>query len=259
MRPKSLLLLGCLAILAATTSQAFALRTSDRIQALTDYHGYFPCMDCHAEQEPVPTPRILQEEHYEPMAWEDDNGVTHKVAFGQKVSIGDLLGIGGGSEQAYGNLASGNLVRIGARLNINAYMKDHGLALTDSVWTLVHGGGNLWCLDCHDTVDRDKLIKLNKELLTFNQSHLLCGECHGPELRDWELGMHGKTTGFWDLSRDQEDVSLRLLCVDCHPPHNPAFPGVMPEAGPVTRLDGPGAHHPTPSAHSPSADKEGSH
>jgi len=74
-----------------------------------------------------------------------------------------------------------NMVRIGTRLQIETYMENNGLAPEDSVWTLVHGGGNLWCLNCHDSEDRDKLVKLNGELLTFNESHLLCGECHGPK------------------------------------------------------------------------------
>jgi len=211
-------------------------------------------MDCHEDQEPVTTPRILQEEHFEPLEWEDDDGGVHLVAFGQKVAIGDLLGLQGETD-----LASNNLIRIGARLNIEEYMSDQGLAPTDSVWTLVHGGGNIWCLDCHNTEDRDKLIKLNKELLTFNESHLLCGECHGPKLLDWERGIHGKATGYWDLARDEDEISERKLCVECHPPHNPAFPGLIPEPGPVPRVDGPGSRHGDSEGHSTSGAKENNH
>jgi hypothetical protein len=122
-------------------------------------------------------------------------------------------------------------------------MEINGLAPEDSVWTLVHGGGNLWCLDCHDSEDRDKLVKLNGELLTFNQSHLLCGECHGPKLRDWDQGIHGSTTGYWDMSRDDGETTVRKLCVECHLPHNPALASVMPEPGPITRVPGPGGNH----------------
>ena len=211
--------------------------TSNRIEALTNYHGYFPCMDCHAEQEPVTTPRILEEEHAEPLEWEDDQGKIHRVTFGQKVALADLLGL---TETT--DLYSTNLALIGNRLNISQYMENQGLAPADSVWALVHGGGNLWCLDCHQTEDRDKLIRFNQDPITFNESHLLCGECHGPKLRDWELGIHGKTTGFWDASQDLEAASLRLLCVECHPAHNPAFPAMLPEPGPVARLAGPGKH-----------------
>jgi uncharacterized CHY-type Zn-finger protein len=223
----------CLAVLAGTAS---AQGTVDRIEILTDDHGYFPCMDCHGDQESVPTPRILEEEHAEPLEWDDADGVTHLVPFGEFVAIADLLG-----ESDRTDMVGGNLVRIGTRIGIAEYMDNNGLAPEDSVWTLVHGGGNLWCLECHDNDDRDKLVRLNGELLTFNESHLLCGECHGPKLRDWDRGIHGSTTGYWDMSRDEDASTLRKLCVECHLPHNPAFASMMPEGGPVTRIDGPGA------------------
>ena len=205
---------------------------SDRITALTDDHGYFPCMDCHVDQETNLTPRILEEEHGEPMEWDDQDGVTHQVVFGDLISLGDLLGQGD-----HGSRRNADLVRIGTRLSIEQYMENNGLAPEDSVWTLVHGGGNLWCLDCHNTTDRDKLVKLNGESLTFNESHLLCGECHGPKLLDWDRGIHGQTTGYWDLARDENNGSIRKLCVDCHTPHSPAFAAMNPLAGPVPRLD----------------------
>jgi uncharacterized CHY-type Zn-finger protein len=219
--------------------------TTDRIAALTDAHGYFPCMDCHRDQETIAGPRILEEEHSEPMVWEDDDGVSHSVPFGQKVAIADLLGNNGTD-----TVGRDNLARIGLRLNIAAYVESRGLSPADSVWTLVHGGGNIWCLDCHDTVDRDKLVKINGDTLTFNQSHLLCGECHGPILRDWEWGIHGKTVGYWDPKLGGEQQTIRLLCVECHDSHRPAFRSMMPLAAPVTRVDGPGrrAHHETEAA-----------
>ncbi len=235
------LLFAAFILLPALTGVAAAQVTSDRIGILTDDHGYFPCMDCHGDQESVPTPRILEEEHAEPLEWEDEDGVVHLVPFGDRVAIADLLGTSGRTD-----MIGENLTRIGIRLRIESYMEDHGLAPEDSVWTLVHGGGNLWCLNCHDSEDYDKLVRLNGELLTFNQSHLLCGECHGPKLRDWDKGIHGSTTGYWDMTRDDGETTLRKLCVECHLSHSPAFPSMMPLAGPVTRVDGPGA-------------KEGSH
>lgn len=208
----------------------------DRLTVLEDLHGYFPCMDCHGDQETVTTPRILDLEHYEPFEWEDDEGNVHLVPFGRYVELADLLGEGGS-----GDLAHENLARIGARLEIGAYMEEFDLAPTDSVWTLVHGGGNLWCLSCHDTEDRDKLKSIDGELLTFNQSHLLCGGCHGPKLRDWEAGIHGKTVGYWDPARGEAQDSIRMLCVECHSAHDPAFQSFSPMPGPVTRVDGPDA------------------
>lgn len=219
---------------------AFSQGTSDRLTTLEDDHGYFPCMDCHSDQETNRTPRILEEEHFEPLEWEDENGETHLVPFGQKVAIGDLLGLDTGM-----SLADDNYRRIGKRLNIKQYMIDNELSPADSVWTLVHGGGNLWCLDCHNAEDRDRLTKMNGELLTFNQSQLLCGECHGPKLRDWALGIHGKTIGYWDPELDTKGETERFLCVKCHLSHNPSFPSFVPMAAPVPRIDPPGGgHHP---------------
>jgi len=208
-----------------------AQETSDRISTLEDVHGYFPCSDCHEDQETIFQPRILSEEHNEPLEWEDEEGNVHLVSFGRYLAISDLLESG-----QTDSFEAENLVRIGRRIQIEEYMLDNAMAATDSVWTLVHGGGNLWCLDCHNADDRDHLVKLNGELLTFNQSHLLCGECHGPKLRDWQSGIHGKATGFWDQGQDQDGESQRLLCVECHSPHSPAFPAYQPMAGPVTRI-----------------------
>ncbi|MCP4292092.1 MAG: hypothetical protein GY780_09710 [bacterium] len=206
--------------------------TADRVTVLEDDHGYFPCMDCHADQETNFSPRILEEEHFEPLEWEDEDGETHLVPFGDWVAFSDLLGR---TDQTV--MRNQNLTRIGTRLNIEEYMEENDYAATDSVWTLVHGGGNLWCLDCHNAEDRDKLVRLNGETLSFNNSHLLCGECHGPKLRDWDRGIHGKTTGYWDSSLDEDNISIRKLCVECHKPHSPAFAGMKPLAAPVLRLD----------------------
>jgi len=222
----------------AMAGVAAAQNTSDRITALEFDHGYFPCMDCHADQETDFTPRILDEEHAEPLEWEDADGNTHLVPFGRYVSLADLLG-----ESGRDDMNADNMTRIGTRLQITSYMEQNDLAATDSVWTLVHGGGNLWCLNCHDPADRDKLRKINGELLTFNQSQMLCGECHGPKLRDWDLGIHGATIGYWDLTQDTDGTTLRKLCVECHTPHDPAFPSLTPLAGPVARVPGPGARN----------------
>ena len=210
--------------------------TADRTAALADYHGYFPCMDCHGDQESVATPRILEEEHYEPMEWEDDEGIVHYVPFGNKVAIADLLG-----QEGVDPTPAENLARIGRRLNIASYMTRNDLSPADSVWTLVHGGGNLWCLDCHYAEDLDKLVQPSGELLSFNESQYLCGSCHGPILQDWTSGIHGKTVGFWNPAAGDEDQTVRMLCVECHDSHRPAFRSATPMSAPVLRIDGPGA------------------
>jgi len=231
MRLPILISLLCLLLAGTAGGQVLA----DRISVLENLHGYYPCMDCHKDQETITTPRILSEEHYEPLEWDDAEGNAHFVPFGRRVAISDLLGQG-----SEGDLTAETLARIGERVNIRGYMEENDLAPTDSVWTLVHGGGNLWCLNCHDADDRDKLKRIDGELLTFNQSPLLCGGCHGPKLRDWEEGIHGRVDGYWAPAMGKEDATVKHLCVDCHPAHDPAFPSLMPEPGPVTRLDPPG-------------------
>lgn len=228
----SLTLILSLAASVVPGASAADIRTSDRLEVLENQHGYFPCMDCHESQETNATPRFLVDEHDSPLQWEDEDGNTRFVPFGERVSFAQLLG-----KTAARDLRSQNLARIGERLNAAAYMEENGLSLADSVYTLTHGGANLWCLDCHSAEDRNSLHKLNGELLTFNQSQLLCGQCHGPILKDWEFGAHGRTNGYWNRDMDSENMSIRMLCVECHIPHSPAFANRMPKPGPVPRID----------------------
>ncbi len=215
-----------------TAGSALGLNTSDRIEVLEEYHGYYPCMDCHEDQETNPTPRILEEEHEIPLEWDDDEGNTHVVEFGEWLSFSDLLG-----QSELKGLTHENMTRIGRRLEIESYMTENDYAPEDSLWVLTHGGANLWCLDCHSSTNRDMLHKLNGEQLGFNESHLLCGQCHGPELRDWEHDVHGRSNGYWNLAMDEDDISTRLLCVECHTPHAPNFRSLPASPPPVTRID----------------------
>ena len=61
----------------------------------------------------------------------------------------------------------------------------------------------------------------------FTESWRLCGQCHGPKLRDWRVGIHGKRMGEWDGERSY------LLCAHCHDPHAPRFAALPPEPPPV--------------------------
>ena len=95
---------------------------------------------------------------------------------------------------------------------------------------LVHGP-NTTCDTCHGK-DRDVLTGPSKKPVPFGESSHLCGECHSSVFRDWSLGMHGRTNGYWDPSRGQR---LRLKCVECHDPHAPRGPAMQP----VVPLPGP--------------------
>ena len=89
-----------------------------------------------------------------------------------------------------------------------------------------------WCLDCHDTRNRDKLRLTNGDLIDFTESYLLCGQCHGNIFRDWKAGIHGKRTGYFNGKRSY------LLCVHCHNPHDPDFKPIKPEPPPLRPREG---------------------
>lgn len=73
------------------------------------------------------------------------------------------------------------------------------------------------CFGCHNPDNRDVLRLANGTTLRFEDSYLLCGQCHGPKLRDWRLGLHGKRTGEWRGKHKYR------LCVHCHSPHEPRY------------------------------------
>lgn len=79
-----------------------------------------------------------------------------------------------------------------------------------------------WCFNCHNPVDRDTLRLAGGRIIKFEESYLLCGQCHGPVFRDWKVGLHGKRTGMWNGEKQY------LLCVNCHSPHDPTFKPLKP-------------------------------
>jgi hypothetical protein len=98
---------------------------------------------------------------------------------------------------------------------------------------LHHAETMRWCLDCHDIKNRDKLRLYNGELIKFTESYKLCGECHGPQYRDWRAGIHGKRTGYFMGSGKR----TYYLCAHCHDPHEPKFKPIKPEPPPVLPMD----------------------
>jgi len=93
---------------------------------------------------------------------------------------------------------------------------------------LHHAETMRWCLDCHDAKGRDRLRLYNGELISFNESYRLCGECHGNLYRDWKAGIHGKRTGYFPGSGKR----TYFLCAHCHDPHEPKFKPLKPESPP---------------------------
>ncbi|MES0338031.1 MAG: hypothetical protein SFH39_16945 [Candidatus Magnetobacterium sp. LHC-1] len=96
---------------------------------------------------------------------------------------------------------------------------------------LKHAAQQRWCLDCHDADNRDRLRLANGDHVTFDESYMLCGQCHGNVFREWKIGLHGKRTGVWN--RDNPEDKKYFLCVHCHNPHSPKFTPVKPLPVPV--------------------------
>lgn len=94
---------------------------------------------------------------------------------------------------------------------------------------LHHGGGRIWCLDCHQARGRDVLHTLAGEPVDFNDAYLVCGQCHASRQRDWYYGAHGKRVANWSGPR------LIYNCTHCHDPHDPAVKPRAPSPPPPMR------------------------
>ncbi len=78
-----------------------------------------------------------------------------------------------------------------------------------------HGKAKLWCLDCHDALDRDQL-KAAGRLVPFDTGYRVCGQCHAGKFREWVAGEHGERVDTPD------GTGAMLQCVHCHDSHHPA-------------------------------------
>lgn len=85
--------------------------------------------------------------------------------------------------------------------------------------------GTLNCLSCHNADDYDSLRLADGRPVTFPNTMTLCAQCHGPQHRDYQNGSHGGMTGFWDRTKGPRQ---RNHCIDCHDPHAPAYPQMLP-------------------------------
>lgn len=97
---------------------------------------------------------------------------------------------------------------------------------------LKHDEEQRWCLDCHDATNRDRLHLASGELVPFEESYRLCGQCHGEKYRDWRAGVHGRRIGQWNGAKEY------LLCVHCHSPHQPRFKSLAPKPAPLRPVKG---------------------
>jgi hypothetical protein len=85
------------------------------------------------------------------------------------------------------------------------------------------------CFNCHDETNLEFLQTRDGHQVKLADSPALCGSCHGPIYRDWQAGVHGRTSGFWKRDLGAMD---RKACTSCHDPHAPAFPAREPAPSP---------------------------
>lgn len=99
--------------------------------------------------------------------------------------------------------------------------------------SLAFAHGNISCLSCHNSDDYDALKLADGSRVEFTDVMTLCAQCHGPQMRDYEHGVHGGFNGYWDLARGPREKNN---CVDCHNPHSPRFPRMQPTFKPRDRF-----------------------
>lgn len=91
-----------------------------------------------------------------------------------------------------------------------------------------HGELNRDCRHCHNPSDMNTLsLRGSSESVPFESSYRLCNQCHGNVQKDWESGVHGSQTGFWNGTKN------RRTCTACHDPHEPAFKPLTPSPSPA--------------------------
>lgn len=106
-----------------------------------------------------------------------------------------------------------------------------GLATFHQGLELAHG--SLTCLSCHNEGDYDTLRLANGASVRFEDVRQLCAQCHATQARDYEHGVHGGMSGYWDTTRGEQ---VRNQCTHCHAPHAPAFPVMQPTFKPRDRF-----------------------
>lgn len=111
--------------------------------------------------------------------------------------------------------------------------ENHNLVLPEEHGNITMGHGthnrNNLCYNCHSETNLLAFSTRDGHEFGFAESSHLCGSCHGPNLRDWEAGVHGRTNGYWQRSLGEY---RRLDCVNCHDPHAPRIPTRAPAPGP---------------------------
>lgn len=132
--------------------------------------------------------------------------------------------------------ADGTPVTVGCAVCHATRNPDHGNRtsgdLTDFHQSVLVAHGNVTCLSCHNESDYETLKLADGHSVGYRDVMQLCAQCHGQQMTDYLHGAHGGMTGYWDLSKGPR---TRNNCVDCHHPHQPAFPSMQPTFKPFDR------------------------
>lgn len=78
------------------------------------------------------------------------------------------------------------------------------------------------CTTCHNGSNLDNLTSITGESIDFNNSYLMCSQCHTRQFEDWKGGAHGKQIESWAPPRTS------MTCVNCHNPHDPHIESKWP-------------------------------
>ena len=92
-------------------------------------------------------------------------------------------------------------------------------------------GEDMGCLACHHPDIRGSYVGHEGREIPQDKPVLLCAKCHGTIYRDWKEGVHGRMNGFWDI---RQGPSTKLVCIQCHDPHQPVFKALAPMPPPVS-------------------------
>ena len=82
------------------------------------------------------------------------------------------------------------------------------------------------CSTCHSHDDVEVLTLKSGEHARLDESYRLCAQCHFSQADAWAGGAHGKRLDGWEGRR------VVMACADCHDPHKPAVPTLIPFRAP---------------------------
>lgn len=93
--------------------------------------------------------------------------------------------------------------------------------------------GEMSCHTCHVPPDYQRFVLAGGEKVEYAQVMDLCSQCHGQQRQDYDHGVHGGMSGYWDLARGPR---IRNHCLDCHNAHRPAIQQMRPAPYPRYRF-----------------------